>query len=227
MLVLRSALPGEARAAAVAVAAASGRRPVFYEGEPPQGLGPWLWLQNRLPVLQVALAPGGRRRLSELPGYDGPMLVATGLEGSIEASGAVSQWCLPVPPADERARLWRAALGEAVFRSPGLALIDGRGRIWWPHATDTAALGDYTLGHQVVAPYDFTGAVRTGLREFAPDVVIVLGPGRTLGGAVAQSLIACGWQGLEGKADFQARNRDRPMVLSMGVDGQREQVVSG
>lgn len=121
----------------------------------------------------------------------------------------------------------KAALGEAVFRSPGLALIDGRGRIWWPHATDTAALGDYTLGHQVVAPYDFTGAVRTGLREFAPDVVIVLGPGRTLGGAVAQSLIACGWQGLEGKADFQARNRDRPMVLSMGVDGQREQVVSG
>ncbi|MFV0513271.1 MAG: ACP S-malonyltransferase [Jhaorihella sp.] len=121
----------------------------------------------------------------------------------------------------------KAALPLAMFRAPELALIDGRGQIWWRHATDPEALRDYTLGHQVVAPYDFTGAVRTGLREFAPDVVIVLGPGRTLGGAVVQSLIGCGWQGLEGKADFQARNRDRPMILSMGVDEQREQVVAG
>ncbi|WP_300317844.1 ATP-binding protein [Accumulibacter sp.] len=114
VLLLRSAVAGEARAAAVAVAAASGRRPVFYEGEPPRGLGPWLWLQDRVPVLQVVLAPGERRRLVEIPGYDGPLLVATGLEGSIEGPGAVSQWRLPVPPADERARLWRAALGDAL-----------------------------------------------------------------------------------------------------------------
>ena len=113
-LLLRSAVPGEARAAALAVAAASGRRPVFYEGEPPRGLGPWLWLQDRLPVLEVALAPGERRRLAGIPGYDGPLLVATGLEGSVEGPGAVTQWRLPVPPAEERARLWRAALGDEV-----------------------------------------------------------------------------------------------------------------
>ena len=112
VLVLRSAVAGEARAAALAVAVASGRSPAYFEGEPPPGLGPWLWLQNRLPVLQVALAPGERRRLAEIPGYDGPLLVATGLEGSIEGPGAVTQWRVPVPPAEERARLWRAALGE-------------------------------------------------------------------------------------------------------------------
>lgn len=114
VLVLRSAVPGEVRAAALAVAAASGRRPAFYEGEPPRGLGPWLWLQDRLPVWQVTLAPGERRRLVGIPGYAGPMLVATGLEGSIEGPGAVAQWRLPVPPAEERARLWRAALGDDV-----------------------------------------------------------------------------------------------------------------
>ena len=37
VLLLRSAVPGEGRAAALAVAAASGRRPVYFEGEPPRG----------------------------------------------------------------------------------------------------------------------------------------------------------------------------------------------
>ncbi|MCB1367095.1 MAG: ACP S-malonyltransferase [Rhodobacteraceae bacterium] len=115
----------------------------------------------------------------------------------------------------------RAALPVSLFGGPDIPLIDGRGQIWWPHASDPDALREYTLGHQVVMPYDFTGAMRTGLREFAPDVVIILGPGRTLGGAVAQSLIACSWQGLSGKAEFQSRNREAPLVLSMGMEDQR------
>ncbi|MBZ0128356.1 MAG: ACP S-malonyltransferase [Rhodobacteraceae bacterium] len=115
----------------------------------------------------------------------------------------------------------RAALPASLFAGPKIPLIDGRGHIWWPHTTDPAALWTYTLGHQVVMPYDFTGAMRTGLREFAPDVVIILGPGRTLGGAVAQSLIACDWQGSTSRADFQTRNLDAPLVLLMGLDAQR------
>ncbi|GIU10656.1 hypothetical protein TUM4641_27700 [Shewanella morhuae] len=57
-------------------------------------------------------------------------------------------------------------------------------------STDTAKLREYTLGEQVVKPYDFSKAIVVAMKEFAPDRVIVLGPGNTLGGPVAQSLIA-------------------------------------
>src|SRR5690606_21838943 len=89
----------------------------------------------------------------------------------------------------------RAALPPALFGPPRLPLIDGRGAIWWPGATDPAALRAYTLGHQVVEPYDFTRALAVAAREFAPDLFIVTGPGTTLGGAVAQSLILADWRG--------------------------------
>lgn len=121
----------------------------------------------------------------------------------------------------------QAALPAGMFGQPQLPLIDGRGQIWFPLMTDPGDLRDYTLGHQVIAPYDFSRAVRNGMFEFAPDVVIILGPGRTLGGAVAQSLIGCGWQGLDSKTGFQERNRKAPIILSMGIEEQRELVVGG
>ncbi|MCY6381283.1 ACP S-malonyltransferase [Hoeflea prorocentri] len=126
-------------------------------------------------------------------------------------------------PISERGR---AALGQGLFRQPDVAMVDGRGRIWYPWATDLTALGDYTLGHQVTQTYDFTAAVHTSVREFAPDCLIVLGPGNTLGGAVAQSLISCGWDGLSGKADFSARQASEPLLISMGLDEQRQWAVS-
>ena len=81
------------------------------------------------------------------------------------------------------AALGRAALPAGLFGQPKYPLIDGRGAIWWPHATDTAALWAYTLGHQVTEPYDFTHAITVTAREFAPDLFIITGPGTTLGGA--------------------------------------------
>ena len=44
---------------------------------------------------------------------------------------------------------------------------------------------------------------RSRSREYAPDRIILLGPGDTLGGAIAQALIAIEWRGLRSKADFQ------------------------
>jgi acyl transferase domain-containing protein len=123
------------------------------------------------------------------------------------------------------AKAGRAALSPALFGQPNLPLIDGRGAIWWPQATDTAALWDYTLGHQVVEPYNFTRAIRTAAREFAPDMFIVTGPGTTLGGAVAQSLILSDWQGMGSKADFQRRQAVEPLLVSMGMADQRGLVV--
>jgi [acyl-carrier-protein] S-malonyltransferase len=120
--------------------------------------------------------------------------------------------------------LGRAALPARIFQQPQKPLIDGRGAIWWPRATNTANLYDYTLGHQVTEPYDFTAAIRTAAREFAPDLFIITGPGTTLGGAVAQSLIQCHHQGLGSKQDFQSRQATAPSLISMGIPEQRAAV---
>ena len=129
------------------------------------------------------------------------------------------------PLMEENARRGRDALSPDLFGQPGLPLIDGRGGLWMPGACDVKALWDYTLGAQVVEPYDFTTAVQTGLKEFAPDCVIVLGPGNTLGGATAQAMLMCGWDGLQTKADFTARQAEDPVLLAMGHAAQRMRVV--
>lgn len=121
----------------------------------------------------------------------------------------------------------RAVLAPELFSGPVLPLVDGRGAIWWPGASDPQALRDYTLGHQVVETYDFTHAMRIAAREFAPDLFIVTGPGTTLGGAVAQSLILSNWRGMASKAGFQRRQEEAPMLVSMGMAEQRPQVVRG
>ncbi|MEM9840317.1 MAG: ACP S-malonyltransferase [Pseudomonadota bacterium] len=121
----------------------------------------------------------------------------------------------------------RKMLPVSMFKSFDIPLIDGRGHVWYPQSTDNESLWSYTLGHQVVAPYVFSSSVINGVKEFAPDVVIVLGPGTTLGGAVAQALIQHRWKGLQSKDDFIERQGTDPLVLAMGMDAQRELVTSG
>ena len=115
----------------------------------------------------------------------------------------------------------KSLLSPDGFCAPAISLIDGAGRIWRPHASAPTALWDYTLGEQVVETYDFTTAVRVAVREFAPDRLIVLGPGDTLGSAVAQSLIAASWRGLDSKIAFVSAQARDPFVLAMGRDDQR------
>ncbi len=116
----------------------------------------------------------------------------------------------------------RAALPTSMFMQPDTPMIDGRGHIWTPGACDLHALWEYTFGSQVVESYDFTRAVQTGLKEFAPDCVIVLGPGNTLGGATAQSFLAMGWRNMTTKSDFTLRQQNTPFMLAMGHEEQRE-----
>lgn len=121
-------------------------------------------------------------------------------------------------PASERAF---AELGDLGWRPPEVPLIDGRGFVFRPRWADPAALRDYTLGHQVVEPYDFTSGVRAALRHLAPDVVVVLGPGNSLGGPIARILVQEGWSGMRAPGDLEARQAEDPVLLSFGLRPQR------
>lgn len=180
-------------------------------------------------------------QIGDRPGHDlalsidlGGMLVIAGNEAGLKAFETA------VPPVQGRfplrlgnhaafhtalqapvAAKGRATLPKSLFTKADKPLIDGRGNVWWPGAATTDTLYDYTLGHQVVQPYDFTAAIRTAAREFAPDYFIVAGPGTTLGGAVAQALIRANWRGLASKAGFQHMQAEDPFLISMALPDQR------
>lgn len=120
----------------------------------------------------------------------------------------------------------QAELPKTLFGPPAMPMVDGRGHIWRRHASDPAEMWAYSFGHQILAPYDFALSVEVAVKEYAPDVIILPGPGDTLGGAIAQSLINIGWQGITSKADFAQRQKADPILLSMGRDEQRK-IVTG
>ena len=119
----------------------------------------------------------------------------------------------------------RAELADLPLRSPAITLIGGDGRVHRPWAAP-AALWDYTLGPQLTEPFDFGRAIATAVGELGPDVIVLPGPGDTLGSAVAQILIARRWRGLGNRADFTAiQASERPVVLAMARPEQRARVV--
>lgn len=117
------------------------------------------------------------------------------------------------------------ALGRELFAAPRLPMIDGRGKVWTPHSTDLDALYHYTLGHQIVETYDFSKSLEVAVKEFAPDKLILAGPGATLGAPIAQELIRHRWRGLASKADFAAMQKEDPILIAMGRDDQRRLAV--
>jgi hypothetical protein len=87
------------------------KRPAFNDTDKVAGFGPWLLMRGLLPVFCQELAPGERRRLPPLPGYNGPVLVVCGPDGSIEMpTASVASWTLPIPTLAGRRALWLAAL---------------------------------------------------------------------------------------------------------------------
>jgi acyl transferase domain-containing protein len=101
----------------------------------------------------------------------------------------------------------RATLAKLRWRRPVIALIDGRGRRFTPWSADPTELADYTLGAQVVTPYDFSLCVRVALREYAPDELCLPGPGNSLGGACGQILVRERWRGIDSRAAFDAEQQ--------------------
>lgn len=188
----------------------------------------------RAEVAALIGAIDGRDGYALYPSIDlGGMLVVAGNDAGLAALLAEA----PPTPAREPLRLVNhgpfhtplmkgssdraMALPAGWIAGPATPMIDGRGHIWRPHSSDPEALRRYTFTTQILETYDFTRALHVGLREYAPDRIILLGPGDTLGGAIAQALIAIEWRGLRSKADFQEMQAADPFLLAMGRDDQR------
>jgi len=129
------------------------------------------------------------------------------------------------PLLKEVAQKGQQLLPKQLFKAPDIPLIDGLGNIWQPYSTDIEKLHHYTLDTQVVSPYYFSRCVEVAIKEFAPDNLIILGPGATLGGAVAQCLVAHNWQNITDKASFIQLQKQDPYVLAMGLSDQRKLVL--
>lgn len=112
-LVIRSGDPHEARAAADQLCSLMTMRAVLVQTEQVAGMAPWLKLNGLVPVFTQWLLPGERRAAPSIPGYDGAVIVLMGPEGECEADDrSVLDWQLETPCAEERAQLWRNALGD-------------------------------------------------------------------------------------------------------------------
>ena len=112
------------------------------------------------------------------------------------------------------------------FGAPRIPLIDGEGRIWRAKAATPKAMHRYTLTPQILEPYDLTCSLAVGIKESAPDRVVLLGPGDTMGGAIGQVLVAEQWQGMADKAGFVARQVTDPFLIAMGRKDQRALVTT-
>ena len=126
--------------------------------------------------------------------------------------------------ADNARRAVEALADTVEWRAPEIPLIDGRGHQWSPLATDAGALAEYTLRTQVTSTFDFTACVRVALREYAPDLLVCLGPGDALGAPVAQVIIRERWQSIDDRAAFLRRQQADPLVVSFARNEQRRLV---
>lgn len=116
------------------------------------------------------------------------------------------------------AREGSARLPADMFSGPDVPLVDGRGHVWYPFASDPAELHAYTLGHQVTETYHFDRAILTASRELAPDVLILLGPGDSLRATIRQSMMSGGFLPAS-RAEADGVVPDP--VICMGDEGQR------
>jgi len=117
-------------------------------------------------------------------------------------------------------------LSDLSFQSPDVPLIDGHGVTHRPYSTSPHTLSKYTLGAQVTETFDFTLGLRTALRHTAPDLLVLLGPGNSLGGPCAQTLLQENWRNLQDRAGLDsAQTSKQPAILSFGVAKQRELLV--
>jgi len=164
----------------------------------------------------------------------GGMLVVAGPESALDALAAQLP-PLPRPPLrlaghgpvsaplmHPSAAAARGSLPVSWFGVPRVPLIDGsRRKYGGASKPKRRRCGTILFGHQILQPYDFTVAMNVALREFAPDRVVLLGPGETLGGAIGQVLIGLDWLNTPTNRCFPAAREDA-FLIAMGRPAQRK-----
>jgi hypothetical protein len=107
-------------------------------------------------------------------------------------------------------------LAGLTWAAPNVTLIDGRGARFTPYSTDPADLAHQTIVEQPVSTYDFGRSMRAALRDYAPEVILLPGPGASLGEVTAQLIVAEGYHGIRTRADLEAAQASAtPILLSM------------
>lgn len=107
-------------------------------------------------------------------------------------------------------------LEDLGWERPNVTLVDGRGVRFTPWSTDPAQLAEQSLRGQADATYNFAASVRVALREYAPDVILLTGPGGSLGAACAGVIVTEGYRGLRSRAEFETSQASpTPILLSM------------
>lgn len=190
----------------------------------------WTQVPERRTAIDEAIADGadGARRTLEL----GPFSVVGGTAAAVRRAGArlprvtVSGRDYPIDLATRDAwhtELRRSAVAEAAeraaplgWRRPTVTLVDGRGRRHTPWSTDPRDLAEESLVVGPTQPYDFATSFRVALREYAPDIVLLPGPGATLGTACAQIIVAEGYRGIRSRRELESiQAGTRPILLSV------------
>lgn len=114
--------------------------------------------------------------------------------------------------ADEAAK----RLAGLTWSAPNVTLVDGRGVRFTPWSTDPLELAHHTISEQPISTYDFARSLRVALREYAPDVILLPGPGGSLGEVCAQLIVAEGYRGIRTRAELEAtQGSTTPILLSM------------
>ncbi len=187
VLVLRSAAIDETRAAALVIARALGRRPFLAENVPLPGFAAWLALRQLLPVFILDPGPGETKAVPAIPLYRGPLLVAAGVDGTIETSGReVVDWRIPLPSIAEREELWRTAISQNAAASElarshrlSTARIAQLGKLARHRARlDNRAVPDATTVHSVSRSGEGAGleSLAQLVADPIPDDALVLSP---------------------------------------------------
>jgi hypothetical protein len=130
-LIIRSGDSLEARSAAQEVCFHCASRAVLVHADQAAGMAPWLFLNGMLPVFSQRLAPGERKPVPEIPGFEGPVVVLTGPDGEFESENRnVFEWRLQIPPPAEREELWHSAVPDReLARRMGVEHRHAAGRI--------------------------------------------------------------------------------------------------
>ena len=123
-------------------------------------------------------------------------------------------WHLPLRAAT--ATMAEQRLADLAWSAPNVTLVDGRGVRFTPWSTDPAELARHTISEQPTVTYDFARSLRVALREYAPEIILLPGPGASLGEVCAQLIVAEGYRGIRTRAELEAEQAGpTPILLSM------------